>query len=209
MIGRVLRLGFLVKVMARDDLKRNDARRHASQPHLKVSLGWHHMPPILICRSVMAWLRQRRRANNPDPALMEKNVADLVAGRDARPDRPGTGGSLGNSCRRHLWKYHGEPRPISGDVENLARTGGPTTHRARARRLAVLSRRCLMDPQSHRRPPARSWNPRKCTNSGKSVGRPAGNDWFNPEPGVQCSTQQSACFKNGKFSVIHTRCMCG
>ncbi|WP_027135830.1 UV DNA damage repair endonuclease UvsE [Geminicoccus roseus] len=32
------RLGFPVKVMARPDLKSNDARRHASGPHLKVSL---------------------------------------------------------------------------------------------------------------------------------------------------------------------------
>lgn len=35
---RVSRLGFPVKVMIRDDLKSNDARRAASAPHLKVSL---------------------------------------------------------------------------------------------------------------------------------------------------------------------------
>ncbi|WP_062012722.1 UV DNA damage repair endonuclease UvsE [Aureimonas sp. AU4] len=34
------RLGFPVKVMARDDLKSNDARRAASEPHLTVSLGY-------------------------------------------------------------------------------------------------------------------------------------------------------------------------
>ncbi|WP_223861689.1 UV DNA damage repair endonuclease UvsE [Geminicoccus harenae] len=34
------RLGFPVKVMARPDLKSNDTRRHASDPHLKVSLGY-------------------------------------------------------------------------------------------------------------------------------------------------------------------------
>ena len=37
---RISRLGFPVKVMARDDLKSNDARRAASNPHLKVSLGY-------------------------------------------------------------------------------------------------------------------------------------------------------------------------
>lgn len=37
---RVSRLGFPVKVMARDDLKSNDARRAANDPHLKVSLGY-------------------------------------------------------------------------------------------------------------------------------------------------------------------------
>ncbi|WP_152044623.1 UV DNA damage repair endonuclease UvsE [Aureimonas psammosilenae] len=40
MNSRVSRLGFPVKVMARDDLKSNDARRAASDPHLKVSLGY-------------------------------------------------------------------------------------------------------------------------------------------------------------------------
>ncbi|MFP5077882.1 UV DNA damage repair endonuclease UvsE [Rhizobium sp. YIM 134829] len=40
MTARLSRLGFPVKVMARDDLKSNDTRRHASQPHLKVSLGY-------------------------------------------------------------------------------------------------------------------------------------------------------------------------
>ena len=40
MIPRTSRLGFPVKVMARDDLKSNDMRRHANQPHLKVSLGF-------------------------------------------------------------------------------------------------------------------------------------------------------------------------
>jgi UV DNA damage endonuclease len=34
------RLGFPVKVMARPDLKSNDTRRHASDPHLKVSLEY-------------------------------------------------------------------------------------------------------------------------------------------------------------------------
>ncbi|WP_062213096.1 UV DNA damage repair endonuclease UvsE [Aureimonas sp. AU12] len=37
---RVSRLGFPVKVMGRDDLKSNDARRFVSNPHLKVSLGY-------------------------------------------------------------------------------------------------------------------------------------------------------------------------
>jgi len=37
---RVSRLGFPVKVMIRDDLKSNDARRAASAPHLKVSLEY-------------------------------------------------------------------------------------------------------------------------------------------------------------------------
>jgi len=37
---RTARLGFPVKVMARDDLKSNDARRAASDPHLKVSLEY-------------------------------------------------------------------------------------------------------------------------------------------------------------------------
>jgi UV DNA damage endonuclease len=37
---RISRLGFPVKVMARDDLKSNDTRRHAQAPHLKVSLGY-------------------------------------------------------------------------------------------------------------------------------------------------------------------------
>lgn len=40
MRNRISRLGFPVKVMARDDLKSNDARRHANQPHLKVSLTY-------------------------------------------------------------------------------------------------------------------------------------------------------------------------
>ena len=37
---RTSRLGFPVKVMVRDDLKSNDARRAASMPHLKVSLEY-------------------------------------------------------------------------------------------------------------------------------------------------------------------------
>ena len=37
---RVSRLGFPVKVIGRDDLKSNDARRSVSNPHLKVSLGY-------------------------------------------------------------------------------------------------------------------------------------------------------------------------
>ena len=40
MSARISRLGFPVKVMARDDLKSNDARRAANDPHLKVSLGY-------------------------------------------------------------------------------------------------------------------------------------------------------------------------
>ncbi|KQT46277.1 UV damage repair endonuclease UvdE [Aureimonas sp. Leaf454] len=36
----ISKLGFPVKVMARDDLKSNDARRSDSDPHLKVSLGY-------------------------------------------------------------------------------------------------------------------------------------------------------------------------
>ena len=40
MNDRVSRLGFPVKIMARDDLKSSDARRAASNPHLKVSLGY-------------------------------------------------------------------------------------------------------------------------------------------------------------------------
>jgi hypothetical protein len=38
--ARISKLGFPVKVMGRDDLKSNDARRFASDPHLKVSLGY-------------------------------------------------------------------------------------------------------------------------------------------------------------------------
>ena len=37
---RISRLGFPVKVMARDDLKSNDSRRAASNPHLKISLEY-------------------------------------------------------------------------------------------------------------------------------------------------------------------------
>lgn len=37
---RVSRLGFPVKVMAREDLKSNDSRRAANNPHLKVSIGY-------------------------------------------------------------------------------------------------------------------------------------------------------------------------
>jgi UV DNA damage endonuclease len=37
---RVSRLGFPVKVMAREDLKSNDARRAVNNPHLKVSIGY-------------------------------------------------------------------------------------------------------------------------------------------------------------------------
>ncbi len=77
MTTRISRLGFPVKVMARDDLKSNDTRRHASAPHLKVSLGYvdqildhldRHdirmyrmssdlapMPPTPICRPSTAW----------------------------------------------------------------------------------------------------------------------------------------------------------
>jgi UV DNA damage endonuclease len=40
MTDRISRLGFPVKVMARDDLKSNDARRHANGPHLRVSLEY-------------------------------------------------------------------------------------------------------------------------------------------------------------------------
>lgn len=40
MTDRTARLGFPVKVVAREDLKSNDARRAASNPHLKVSLGY-------------------------------------------------------------------------------------------------------------------------------------------------------------------------
>ncbi|MCK8778512.1 UV DNA damage repair endonuclease UvsE [Rhizobium sp. NTR19] len=38
--ARTSRLGFPVKVMARDDLKSNDSRRSANNPHLKVSLEY-------------------------------------------------------------------------------------------------------------------------------------------------------------------------
>jgi UV DNA damage endonuclease len=37
---RISRLGFPVKVMARDDLKSSDSRRAASDPHLKVSIAY-------------------------------------------------------------------------------------------------------------------------------------------------------------------------
>lgn len=37
-----MRLGFAVKVMGRPDLKSNDARKHASSPHLRVSVGYLH-----------------------------------------------------------------------------------------------------------------------------------------------------------------------
>lgn len=37
---RVSRLGFPVKVMARDDLKSNDSRHATNKPHLKVSIGY-------------------------------------------------------------------------------------------------------------------------------------------------------------------------
>src|ERR1700712_4325078 len=37
---RSSRLGFPVKIMTRDDLKSNDARRAANNPHLKVSLEY-------------------------------------------------------------------------------------------------------------------------------------------------------------------------
>jgi UV DNA damage endonuclease len=40
MMKRISRLGFPVKVMGREDLKSSDARRHANEPHLKVSLGY-------------------------------------------------------------------------------------------------------------------------------------------------------------------------
>ncbi|KQV38887.1 UV damage repair endonuclease UvdE [Rhizobium sp. Root268] len=40
MRSRVSRLGFPVKVMIRDDLKSNDARRASNMPHLKVSLEY-------------------------------------------------------------------------------------------------------------------------------------------------------------------------
>lgn len=43
--ARPARLGFPVKVMARDDLKSNDTRRAAAEPHLKVSL--EHVDAIL------------------------------------------------------------------------------------------------------------------------------------------------------------------
>lgn len=37
-----MRLGFAVKVLGRPDLKSNDARKHASNPHLRVSIGYLH-----------------------------------------------------------------------------------------------------------------------------------------------------------------------
>nr|BAT29824.1 UV-endonuclease UvdE [Aureimonas sp. AU22] len=40
MTTRISKLGFPVKVMGRDDLKSNDARRAANNPHLKVSLEY-------------------------------------------------------------------------------------------------------------------------------------------------------------------------
>jgi UV DNA damage endonuclease len=40
MSQRISRLGFPVKVMGKPDLKSNDARRPANNPHLKVSLGY-------------------------------------------------------------------------------------------------------------------------------------------------------------------------
>jgi UV DNA damage endonuclease len=40
MNARPMRLGFAVKVMGQPDLKSNDARRWASDPHLKVSLEY-------------------------------------------------------------------------------------------------------------------------------------------------------------------------
>ncbi|SFF49374.1 UV DNA damage endonuclease, partial [Aureimonas phyllosphaerae] len=40
MSERISRLGFPVKVMGKPDLKSNDARRPANNPHLKVSLDY-------------------------------------------------------------------------------------------------------------------------------------------------------------------------
>ena len=37
-----MRLGFAVKVLGRPGLKSNDARKHASNPHLRVSIGYLH-----------------------------------------------------------------------------------------------------------------------------------------------------------------------
>lgn len=38
-----MRLGFAVKTLGRSDLKSNDARKHQSDPHLRVSIGYLHL----------------------------------------------------------------------------------------------------------------------------------------------------------------------
>lgn len=126
MTTRISRLGFPVKVMARDDLKSNDTRRHASAPHLKVSLGYvdqilDHLdrhdirmyrmssdlapyathPDLPAFHGMVKESADELRAigdkakrldirlsfhpsqfvvlNSPDPALVQKSIADLVS----------------------------------------------------------------------------------------------------------------------------------
>ena len=63
---RVSRLGFPVKVMAREDLKSSDARRAASLPHLKVSLEYVDAILDHLVRHGRIFLRQGhvKRARN-------------------------------------------------------------------------------------------------------------------------------------------------
>jgi UV DNA damage endonuclease len=84
---RLSRMGFPVKVMARDDLKSNDARRAASEPHLKVSLGYIDQILDHLVRYDIRMYRMSSDlapyATHPDMpqfhSMVKESAADLLA----------------------------------------------------------------------------------------------------------------------------------
>ncbi|GGD99364.1 hypothetical protein GCM10011390_17710 [Aureimonas endophytica] len=93
MSARLSRLGFPVKVMARDDLKSNDSRRAASDPHLKVSLGYLDQILDHLDRHDIRMYRMSSDiapyATHPDMpqfhAMVKESAAELAAfGRKAK-----------------------------------------------------------------------------------------------------------------------------
>ena len=87
MSTRISRLGFPVKVMARDDLKSNDARRASNDPHLKVSLGYIDAILDHLARHAIGMYRMSSDlapyATHPDMpqfhAMVRDSASDLAA----------------------------------------------------------------------------------------------------------------------------------
>ena len=166
-----MRLGFAVKALGREGLKSNDARRHASGPHLRVSLEYtaaildylgdvgirmyrmsSDIAPYIThpdlpqfhgqideaASELAAVGAQARRLgirlsmhpaqfivlNSPDPALVQKSVADLLAAAlilDRMEQGPEAvlvihvGGTYGNhhsGCDRWVETYRSLPEPV-------------------------------------------------------------------------------------------------
>jgi UV DNA damage endonuclease len=171
MLDQTSRFGFAVKVLGRDGLRSNDTRRHASDPHLRVSLGYidaildylsetgismyrmssdiapyvthpdlprFHGQIAESAADLQAVGEKARRLgvrlsmhpgqfiviNSPDPELVRKSAADLLAGAeilDGMGQGPEAvlvihvGGSYGDNrsgCDRWVQTFATLPEPV-------------------------------------------------------------------------------------------------